>query len=62
MFYRSSRFAFPITEAVAQVLRSKGYTGVFPCVHYLLIPSFIMKILRRQRKTFNELQTLKKKP
>jgi glycosyltransferase involved in cell wall biosynthesis len=27
MVYRSSRFAFPITEAVAQVLRSKGYTG-----------------------------------
>jgi glycosyltransferase involved in cell wall biosynthesis len=27
MVYRSSRFAFPITEAVAAVLRSKGYTG-----------------------------------
>ena len=27
MVYRSSRFAFPITEAVAEVLRSKGYTG-----------------------------------
>jgi glycosyltransferase involved in cell wall biosynthesis len=27
MVYRSSRFAFPITKAVAEVLRSKGYTG-----------------------------------
>lgn len=27
MVYRSSRFAFPITEAVAEVLRSKGYAG-----------------------------------
>jgi glycosyltransferase involved in cell wall biosynthesis len=27
MVYQSSRFAFPITEAVATVLRSKGYTG-----------------------------------
>jgi glycosyltransferase involved in cell wall biosynthesis len=25
--YRSSRFAFPVTEAVAEVLRSKGYKG-----------------------------------
>jgi L-malate glycosyltransferase len=27
MVYRSSRFAFPITEVVAEVLRSKGYKG-----------------------------------
>jgi glycosyltransferase involved in cell wall biosynthesis len=27
MVYRSSQFAFPITEAVAEVLRSKGYAG-----------------------------------
>jgi glycosyltransferase involved in cell wall biosynthesis len=27
MVYRSSRFAFPITEAVAKVLRDKGYSG-----------------------------------
>src|SRR5260370_4879698 len=27
MVYRTSRFAFPIAEAVAEVLRSKGYTG-----------------------------------
>jgi glycosyltransferase involved in cell wall biosynthesis len=27
MVYRSSQFAFPITEAVAEVLRTKGYTG-----------------------------------
>jgi glycosyltransferase involved in cell wall biosynthesis len=27
MVYRSSQFAFPITEAVAEVLRAKGFTG-----------------------------------
>jgi glycosyltransferase involved in cell wall biosynthesis len=58
MVYRSSRFAFPITEAVAEVLRSKGYTGVLsvcplpfdPQLYYPYPKDEIPPILQRTGK------------
>jgi glycosyltransferase involved in cell wall biosynthesis len=60
MVYRSSQFAFPITEAVAEVLRSKGYSGELtvcplpfdPHLYYPYPKDELPPILQRTGKEF----------
>jgi glycosyltransferase involved in cell wall biosynthesis len=60
MVYRSSQFAFPITEAVAEVLRSKGYKGDLsvcplpfdPQLYYPYPQEAIPPILQKAGKEF----------
>lgn len=49
MVYRSSAFAFPITDSVAKVLRSKGYAGSLTVCPLPLDPNFYRPRSRAER-------------
>jgi glycosyltransferase involved in cell wall biosynthesis len=49
MVYRSSRFAFPITDAVAQVLRRKEFTGDATLCPFPFDPELYHKFTRAER-------------
>ena len=50
MVYRSSRFAFPITEAVARVLRQKGFKGDATLCPFPFDPSLYHPLPEAERK------------